>query len=185
MKKPIWTPAIIALGLIHLAPGPAIAQDVGDRVRVLVGKSRLIGEVSHTSADGFLLALPEGTSLQIRRAEIRQLKLHTGTRDYRWWGLAGGYLLGAVFAEATKEEVTCNQVIQAGIPCGLTGAGGIALLALPTAGFILGMRMRGDKWETIPHASAEGLTLSPAIGVRAVNASPSVYMGIRVRQDDE
>ena len=175
----------MALGLIHLAPSPAIAQDVGDRVRVTVGESRLIGEVSHASTDGFMLVNQEGTSLEIKRSDIRQLELHSGTRNYKWWGLAGGYLLGAVFVEATKEDVTCTGWLY-DPSCGYTRAGWLVGLGAPVVGFILGWRIRGEKWETIPHASAAGPTLSPAIGVRTYrHAAPSVYVGMGVRLRNE
>ena len=195
--RPLMTAIVVAAisctasGIVE--PLAASAQVVGDRIRVTLSSGEVVGVLTETRSAELVLErwggdlaaaqrVDPAALLRIRRAEIQQLELHSGTRNYKWWGLAGGYLLGVVFVEATKEDVNSNCWLW----CGWTLAGFVVGHVAPLAGFIVGSRVRGDKWESIPHASAVGPTLSPAIGVQTRgHGGSSVYMGIRVRQRDE
>ncbi len=160
-----------ALIVLPASPQASAAQDVGDRVRVVLVGETLIGRVSGVQDNGFDMTLPNGVSRSIRRAEVRWLErdLATGTNAVPWakkglvrgalGGAAIGFLLGlAVGPECLDAE--CNfavsEHVRAGAQFGL-GYGGAGGVLGGAAGLILGSRSQRDEWQVIPLPDGAGV----------------------------
>lgn len=158
------------------APRASVAQDVGDRVRVVLTGETLIGRVSGVQESGFRITLPNGVSRSILRTDVRWLErdLATGTNAVPWakkglvrgslGGAAIGFLLGlAVGPECLDSE--CNfavsEHVRAGAQFGL-GYAAIGGVLGGAAGLILGSRSQRDEWEVIAVSGSAGVT----VGVR-------------------
>ncbi len=168
----------LAAAMIALSASlqPTAAQDVGDRVRVVLVGETLIGRVSGVQDDAFRMTLPNGVSRSIQRAEVRWLErdLATGTNAVPWakkglvrgalGGAAIGFLLGmAVGPECLDSE--CNfavsEHIRSGAQYGL-GYAGIGGVLGGATGLILGSRSQRDEWQVIPLPDGAGVM----VGVR-------------------
>ena len=174
MSRPSFPLSALAAGMIVLAiypPEPSAAQDVGDRVRVVLVGETLIGRVSGVLGDDFQVTLPNGVSRSIRRADVRWLErdLATGTNAIPWakkglvrgalGGAAIGFLLGlAVGPECLDSE--CNfavsEHVRAGAQYGL-GYAGIGGVIGGATGLILGSRTQRDEWQVIPLPDGAGV----------------------------
>lgn len=167
--------ALVAAAIIVLpaSPGGGVAQDVGDRVRVVLVGETLIGRVSGVQDNGFHVTLPNGVSRSILRTEVRWLErdLATGTNAIPWGkkgfvrgalgGAALGFLLGlAVGPECLDSE--CNfavsEHVRAGAQYGL-GYAGIGGVLGGATGLILGARTQRDEWQVIPLSDGSGVLL--------------------------
>ncbi len=159
-----WGALAATVIVLPASPRASVAQDVGDRVRVVLTGETLIGRVSGLQDNGFHMTLPNGVSRSIRQEEIRWLErdLATGTNAIPWGkkglvrgavgGAAIGFLLGmAVGPECLDSE--CNfavsEHVRAGAQYGL-GYAGIGGVLGGATGLIAGSRSQRDEWQVIP-----------------------------------
>ncbi len=171
-------PGVLAAAATVLLVGPraGVAQDVGDRVRVVLVGETLIGQVSGVQDDGFRMTLPDGASRTVRRGEVRWLErdVADGTNAIPWatkglargalGGAAIGFLLGmAVGPECLESECrfTVAERARAGAQYGL-GYAGIGGVFGGVTGLILGSRSQRDDWQVIALPQGAGLM----VGVR-------------------
>jgi len=99
----------LAVAVVLLCPRPVEAQEVGDRVRVVLAGDTLIGQVTGMRRDGFELETTRGDSRLVIRAEIHGLERAEAVGNYAdayagkgilWGGLAGvgvGGFYGVMF----------------------------------------------------------------------------------------
>jgi len=165
-----------ALTALPASPQEGVAQDVGDRVRVVLVGETLIGRVSGVQDTSFRMTLANGVSRSIERTEIRWLErdLATGTNARAWGkkglvrgalgGAAIGLLLGlAVGPECLDNECsfTVSEHVRAGAQYGL-GYAGIGGVLGGATGLIVGSRSQRDEWQVIPLPDGAGVM----VGVR-------------------
>ena len=170
--------AALAAAMIVLGASPraAVAQEVGDRVRVVLTGETLIGRVSGVQDDSFRMTLPNGVSRSIVRTEIRWLErdLATGTNAIPWGrkgfvrGALGGAAIGLLLGLAVGPECRdseCNfdvsEHVRAGARYGL-GYAGIGGVLGGATGLVLGSRTQRDEWQVIPLPDGTGVS----VGVR-------------------
>lgn len=162
--------------VLAISPRAGVAQDVGDRVRVVLTGETLIGRVSGVQDDGFRMTLPNGVSRSILRTELRWLErdMATGTNAIPWGrkglvrGALGGAAIGLLLGLAVGPECRdseCNfdisEHIGAGARYGL-GYAGIGGVLGGATGLILGSRTQRDEWQVIPLPDGTGVS----VGVR-------------------
>lgn len=200
--KAAFSPVAFAsvMASLFVSPLMAAAQDVGDRVRVLLSDETLIGRVSEILPDGFQLNTANGLSRSVLRAEIRWLErdVATGTNAIPWGkkgftrgalgGAAVGVLLGLAVGPNCRDN-ECNfsipEHIRAGVGYGL-GYAGIGGLLGGAAGLTLGAMNARDEWQVIP---AEGTgAFDPVIGLwkspglrKSSGRGVGMVVGVRLR----
>ena len=169
--------ALFTLTLLAVSP-PLQAQDVGDRLRVLVTDSTFVGSVTAVSDEGFELV--QGEVLRsFNYAAINQLELSVGTR--RLWkegfvtGLTvplyvGGALIVGCFSALGDIGSELAAVVMVLFCTSLTGA--VVVFAIPTAaigavvGAGIGAFMHGDVWAPVPIDGVTGFSsvVAPGFG---------------------
>lgn len=165
-----------ALIALPTSPQGGVAQDVGDRVRVVLVGETLIGRVSGVQDTSFRMTLANGVSRSIERTEIRWLErdLATGTNARAWGkkglvrGALGGAAIGLLLGLAVGPECLDNECnfavsehVRAGAQYGL-GYAGIGGVLGGATGLILGSRSQRDEWQVIPLPDGAGVM----VGVR-------------------
>lgn len=172
---------LLVSALLLALPSATVGQEVGDRVRVLVDRETLIGRVSETSADSFLIELASGTSRSIARADILWLErdIGTGSNAIPWarkglvrGGLGGasvGLLLGLAVGPICRDNVcdfSTREHLRAGALYAVLSAGIGGVLGGAT-GLALGSMSPYDDWQVVPNlrATPEG-GVGFVVGVR-------------------
>lgn len=86
--------AVPALLAVAMAPGPVLAQEVGDSVRASLADGPIVGSVSSVRSEGFELLLRGETRRFIPYRDVELLQWSTGRRDTSADGFGWGMLLG-------------------------------------------------------------------------------------------
>ena len=135
---------------------PTRAQDVGKRVRVTAEDGVVsTGQVWASRAGSLELLLDEGRPHSYTREEIVLLERSLGTR--RQW----------------KHDGDLAAAIGHGMGFGLLGA---------LYGSGVGLLIRREAWETIPHATPGDLALRPLLRIRTGrDGGSTTYFGIRIQ----
>ena len=149
----------------------AMAQSVGDRVRITTSDSSFEGIVSERALDSIDLSLADGSPLSVSHEDISMLERYVGKRTYKKRGFLIGFGLGTIagigLGIATSE--TCDEVVDVGCE-----GFGVAVAALGVgayggglglAGLLIGAIVKTDQWQEVPRPSVGSLQLSPMLDV--------------------
>lgn len=177
-RQRVLSVAIAASAVFHLSPLATTAQEVGDRVRVYVGRETLVGRVSEMQEDAFRIDLGSGESRSVARAEILWLERDVGMgsnavpwgkKGFLRGGLGGasmGFLLGLAVGPICRGSECDHSVlehIQAGALYGVL-SGGIGGFLGGATGLILGASTPQVDWQVIPEqGTATGF--HPVVGL--------------------
>ena len=158
--------AIAVLGCVTCgiaAPDAASAQVAGERIRVTLSTTTVVGVLAAMRPNELVLALPLGGTRTVAHDEILRLERSLGARSKAMRGAKTGALLGTVVGGGLafglpgdclslgEAEDDCSNeglaVASLALGAGLLGAGVGALSAL----------RREESWETIAGWSSPGL----------------------------
>lgn len=155
----------ITVGVAY--PPGAVAQDEGERVRVIVGGEETIGEIVRINSTHLALRAEDGRDAVLELAGIHRLDRSVGTRSHWWegflYGTAAGGVAVLVVALDREEGASIKE----------------SLLLIPVGtvvGTIVGARTKSERWEEIPLAG-EGFALRPLV---TGNAS-TLRLGVQIR----
>lgn len=190
MKKTFrYASAIIALALIGAAtPVLALAQQVGDRVRVFISDSTTIGEVTAVSDEGFEIVW-DSTLFSFDYQSIEGLERSIGTRRLWLEGIGVGASIpiragfGLIMACVEVADGSAAGEIFFFVFC-LVPAVGIAVVGAPigaVVGGVAGFFIHREVWALIPLDDRLG-RLNPFLGPQfGPEGRVGLELGIRIR----
>lgn len=177
-----------ALLAVALVSSSLAAQSVGERVRVFVGGTTIVGEVAAVSDEGLEL-LGRGRRQSFAFGRIYRLELSLGTRSLWKKGLAygvgagfgAGVLLG-VLAGSWCDELTlgglsgeCSEhVFEVAAAAGVTWGGVAGVL-----GLAVGALVTRESWTAIPIRGGR-LTFGPMIEPMGRGGRGGAVLGGRI-----
>ncbi len=190
LQKFIVLMSVMALALS--LPAPLFGQNLGERLRVTLENSTVIGTVAAKGQSSFELNLSDGRSQRVIHANIQKLERSLGTRNHGkkgfviggGTGVIAGYIYGSLiyntcqtltFGTADEE---CDEIgVEAMVLSSVVWGGGLGL-----GGLLIGTLIRREEWMTISKPSASGrLRVSPMINVvSGQKENPKVVLGARV-----
>ena len=187
--------AAFSITLLLLVTAHAVvAQDIGNRIRVVVAGDTLTGDVTEASETGLTMTLASGlmSGYEVQRIvdyrQVERLELRTCCMDYaRLLATAGGLLLGAGLGELTNQETCTDSVILLPLPatsetCTRTGNNELwGGLIGGAAGLLAGWAVLRETWEVIPHGGPRDRPPVPAAAVRSRYSLAARDVGTRVR----
>ena len=151
--------AFLAVAVVLLSPWPVEAQEVGDRVRVVLAGDTLIGQVTGMRRDGFELEMTHGDSRLVMRAEIRGLEraevVGNYAEAYAGKGILGGGLAGVGVGGllgvmgCLDSDSGCAGLFFFPTALGLAGA-----IVGAGVGAAVGAAIPREGWEAIPLGDA-------------------------------
>ncbi|MDE2973369.1 MAG: hypothetical protein OXU64_01430 [Gemmatimonadota bacterium] len=189
--------AVVLASLVPLGR-PALAQSVGDRVRVTTPGQTAVGKVAEVGEHTLELRVPGGWNWRLARSEVERLEVSAGTRRATLWGLGigigAGLIVSAVRIDA-KREFACNTggTIGGGMWCmarrnqHIPPPSDREIMISSTAvagavGLLLGALVKRDVWETVSHNRAGVRAVDPVADVRyGPDGGPAVTLGTRIR----
>lgn len=180
--------------LLLVTAHAAVAQDVGNRIRVVVAGETLTGDVTESTETGFTMTLATGlmSGYEVQRTvdyrHVEHLELRTCCMDYaRVLAAAGGLLLGAGLGQLTNEKTCTDSVILLPLPatsetCTRTGNNELwGGLIGGAAGLLAGGAVLRESWEVIPYANSGSRSPAPSVPVRSRYSLTAQDVGTRVR----
>ena len=187
--------AALSITLVLLVTAPAaVAQDVGNRVRVVVVGDTLTGDVTESTETGFTMTLATGlmSGYEVQRTvdyrHVEHLELRTCCMDHaRVLAAAGGLLLGAGLGQLTNEKTCTDSVILLPLPassetCTRTGNNELwGGLVGGAAGLLAGWAVLRETWEVIPRANPGRRSPVPMAGAQSRYSLEAQDAGTRVR----
>lgn len=168
----------------------AFGQNIGERVRITVLGSKVVGTVKKKDSQSLTIQMKKGTMRTVTLASIKKIEKSMGTRRYAWHGMGIGVATGviaAVIAGKNVEEV-CEITIGGfteSTPCEVTGSGLTVVAAavwgtgLGVVGLGIGALIKGEKWKEVTRARA-GLSMSPMIDVATRGGQRTTLLGVRL-----
>ena len=183
------------IGIMALAmslPASLFGQNLGQRLRVTLAGSTVIGTVTSNSPSSFDLNLPDGGSRLVMYDNIQRLERSLGTRNYMKEGVliglgigaAAGVLYGLLHHETCElltlgsAEEECDEIgIKTTVLSASVWGGGLGL-----GGLIIGVLVRREEWATIRRPYGSGLSrVSPIFNVVfGQKGDPKVFLGARI-----
>ena len=186
--------AFLTVLLLLVTFNSVLAQNAGDRVRVVIAGDTLTGDVTETSETGFTLTLLTRAFSGFTRVEeveyeqIESLEVKTCCIDgARVIAVGGGVLLGWALGEFTNDKTCSETVILLPFPSvseTCTRKGNNELLGGligGAAGLAVAMMVLTESWEVIPHGDLGGASLAPLAGLRPGYGGTTMILGTRVR----
>ena len=181
----------VLFGLLILTIPPiAMAQIVGDRLRVTTTDARFDGYVTAIDSTGIDLDLRNDGSHLVPHADIVLLERYMRTRSYKKEGLligAGVGVSAGIIAGLIVDE-SCEQGVESDGLCDENGwadgrlAASIWGTGLGLGGFIIGALIRKDEWQQIATPTLGNLRFYPSIDIRFNNqAACDVRIGFAVK----
>ncbi len=190
--KPVHTCAALAWTtvLLFVPLDSAVAQNPGDRVRVVVAGDTLTGDVTEASDTGFTITLWSGImsgyagEREFTYGQIETLEVRTCCQDYA--GLAavgGGLLLGLGLGSEIGKTCTdtfflfgfTETCVRSGSNALWGGAIGGAI------GLVAALTVLREGWETIQPRARGGPSVAPLVGIHHEDGRAAVILGTRVR----
>ena len=178
------------MGVLAVAPAssPLAGQDIGDRVRVSVGGTTTIGEVTAVRSEGFDL-LGRGRRQSFGYGQIYRLERSLGTA-HLWkkglaYGAGGGVALGLLLG---VFQASACEWLALGIPTGECAEHGlraavVAGVNMGAVGGVLGTAvgafMKRESWTPIP-IDGRRLKVSPMVGPIGRAGRGGVVLGGRL-----
>ena len=178
--------------LLLVTSHPVVAQNAGDRVRVVIAGDTLTGDVAETSETGFTMTLSSGimsgyrAQRDVEYRQVEKLEVRTCCMDYaRLLAAAGGLVLGAGLGELTNNKTCSDTLVLLLIvsqSCTRTGDnelwGGLIGGAV---GLAVALTVLRERWETIPATDRSGPSLAPLVGIRSDYGGTTMILGTRIR----
>ncbi len=150
------------------SPSAAYGQEVGDRVRVTLGDSLIVGRVSQLGEVGFEVGLQGGGSYSVMRADIVWLERSVTGSHAKGAAIGGGAVLGVLGLSAGVDGGVLRAMASATL--GVVIGGGI--------GAAVGSAFKWTRWEAIPIA---GVGAIPAIGLAGGGGRVGLELGGKLR----
>lgn len=167
-------------------------QDIGQRVRVTVEHDVMIGTVTSTSGNSFIVNLQDGGSHSVMYRNIARMERSMGIRTYKKRGfligfgagaVVGGFMgyhamdVGCVIGTLGLAECDTEEKMEAAILTGVISGGILGL-----GGLIAGEFVKREAWATVRVPSASGrLRIDPMVEVViAQDRRPGIVVGARV-----
>ncbi|MCZ0935085.1 MAG: hypothetical protein OXJ54_07910 [Gemmatimonadetes bacterium] len=165
---------VVAAACVRMDPAFAVAQEPGERIRVTLPSSTVIGSFVEMRQDGLVLQDEGGTRSialdAIHRIE-RQVERRPRTKGAligAGSGVAVAGLLGLVNPELYEDDWLFSGAETFGLVAGTFAAIGAGV------GWIAGSVIRGDGWEDMNFGSTSSLTAG-------LHRGSNVFVGGRIR----
>ena len=194
----VGTAAVATVALLLLPGRPALAQNVGDRVRVTTPRTTAVGVVTEMDESGLKLLLREGWHWEAAYDDVEQLEVSMERKRSTWRGLGIGVGVGLVASLARKawgpKRLNCGNVpLGLAIRCVMfrrrphplpsdTEIFATTTVLVGVTGALVGALIKRDAWETMPHESSRGLALDPLLDLRSgPDGRTGAIVGTRIR----
>jgi hypothetical protein len=157
--------------LLALTAAPARAEDggttlaTGDKVRLTpAGASRFKATVLEVQPDALIVRVGAGEPQRIALSGLKRLEVARGRKGHVLQGAFIGFLPGFVLGAYAGNVIGCDDQGPDCTDVGAAVATGLMLGGISAAaGGLVGLAVRGDRWEKVELASGAGTRVGAAV----------------------
>jgi hypothetical protein len=158
------------LSILLAAAAPVAARDTasvraGDKVRLTPsGVGRFKATVLEVQEDALVVRVGEGAPQRIALSGLQRLEVARGRRGHVLQGALIGFLPGFAFGAYAGNALGCDDQGPDCTDVGAAIAGGLMCGGITAvAGGLVGLAVRGDRWEKMPLPARHGANIGAAV----------------------
>ena len=174
--KPTFPLLVLLAAAVPAAAGDVASVALGDKVRLThPGAGRFQATVLDVQPGALVVRVGEGAPRRIELSGLQRLEVARGRRGHVLQGALIGFLPGFLFGAYAGNALGCDDQgpdctdVGAAVAVGLM-CGGITAVA----GGLVGLAVRGDRWEKVALPGAR----APRIGAAVVPVPKGVGAGV-------